>query len=271
MATSGAKKMLLVSGRAFPELAEEVAACLGIKPTPTKLFDFANGEIFVRFLDSVRGCDVFALQSHTSPINEWIMEQLIMVDALKRASASRITVVTPFFGYARQDKKHRGREPISARLMADLFKTAGANRLMAVDLHTAQIQGFFDGPVDHLFALPVLAEHIMAKYGTEFVAVSPDTGRVRMAEQWADRIGGAPIAFIHKTRDPLVPNKVVSHRVVGDVEGQSCLLIDDMIATGGTIVAAAEQLFDAGAKEVVIAATHGELSPPATDRLKNSR
>ena len=155
---SGAKRMMLVSGRAFPELADEVAGCLGIKPTPTRLFDFANGEIFVRFLDSVRGCDVFVLQSHTSPINEWIMEQLIMVDALKRASARRITVVTPFFGYARQDKKNRGREPISARLMADLFATAGADRLMAVDLHTAQIQGFFDGPVDHLFALSILAD-----------------------------------------------------------------------------------------------------------------
>ena len=154
----GTKKLLLVSGRAYPELADEVAACLGIKPTPSRLFDFANGEIFVRFLESVRGCDVFVLQSHTSPINEWIMEQLIMVDALKRASARRITVVTPFFGYARQDKKNRGREPISARLMADLFATAGADRLMAVDLHTAQIQGFFDGPVDHLFALSILAD-----------------------------------------------------------------------------------------------------------------
>ena len=156
----GAKKLMIVSGRAFPELAEEVAGCLGIKPTPSKLFDFANGEIFVRFLDSVRGCDVFVLQSHTSPINEWIMEQLIMVDALKRASARRITVVAPFFGYARQDKKNRGREPISARLMADLFATAGADRLMAVDLHTAQIQGFFDGPVDHLFALQIGRAHV---------------------------------------------------------------------------------------------------------------
>src|ERR1700742_1818908 len=153
------KRMMLVSGRSFPELAEEVAACLGIMPTPTRLFDFANGEIFVRFLDSVRGCDVFVLQSHTSPINEWIMEQLIMVDALKRASARRITVVAPFFGSPRQKKKSGGREPISARLMADLFATAGADRLMAVDLHTAQIQGFFDGPVDHLFALPILADY----------------------------------------------------------------------------------------------------------------
>jgi ribose-phosphate pyrophosphokinase len=156
----GSKKLMLVSGRAFPGLAEEVAACLGIQPTETKLFDFANGEIFVRYMDSVRGCDVFVLQSHTSPINEWIMEQLIMVDALKRASARRITVVAPFFGYARQDKKNRGREPISARLMADLFATAGADRLMAVDLHTAQIQGFFDGPVDHLFALSILANQV---------------------------------------------------------------------------------------------------------------
>src|SRR5690349_20874441 len=171
MTPSGAKKMLLVSGRAFPQLAEEVAACLGIKPTPTKLFDFANGEIFVRFLDSVRGADVFVLQSHTSPINEWIMEQLIMVDALKRASARRITVVTPFFGYARQDKKNRGREPISARLMTDLFATAGASRLMAVDLHTAQIQGFFDGPVDHLFALPILASYLEKKLDLSQVTV----------------------------------------------------------------------------------------------------
>ena len=176
----------------FPELAEEVAACLGIKPTPTKLFDFANGEIFVRFLDSVRGCDVFALQSHTSPINEWIMEQLIMVDALKRASARRITVVTPFFGYARQDKKNRGREPISARLMTDLFATAGASRLMAVDLHTAQIQGFFDGPVDHLFALPILASYLEKKLDlSQVTVVAPDAGRVRVCERWTDRLGTA--------------------------------------------------------------------------------
>ena len=270
--TAGRKSLMLFSGRSSPELADEIAGHLGVTVTPTRAYDFANGEIFIAPNESVRGCDAFVVQSIHHRPNHWMMETLIMVDALKRASAKRITCVLPFYPYARQDKKHRGREPISARLMADLLKTAGADRIMAVDLHTAQIQGFFDGPVDHLFALPVLAEHILAKYaGTEFVVVSPDTGRVRMAEQWADRIGGAPIAFIHKTRDPLVPNKVVSHRVVGDVEGQSCLLIDDMIATGGTIVAAAEQLFEAGAREVVIAATHGELSPPATDRLKNSR
>ena len=165
------KRLMLVSGRGFPALAEEVSACLGTDLTPTRLFDFANGEIFVRFLDSVRGCDVFVLQSHTSPINQWMMEHLIMVDALKRASAKRITVVAPFFGYARQDKKNRGREPISARLMADLFATAGAHRLMAVDLHTAQIQGFFDGPVDHLMALPILADYVKERYAEHDLAV----------------------------------------------------------------------------------------------------
>src|ERR1700754_2023292 len=202
MMPPGAKKMLLVSGRAYPELAEEVGACLGIKPTPTKLFDFANGEIFVRFLESVRGCDAFVLQSHTAPINQWIMEQLIMVDALKRASAKRITVVTPFFGYARQDKKSRGREPVSARLMADLFLTAGADRIMAVDLHTAQIQGFFDGPGDHLFALPILADYIEDKLDlNQVTVVAPDAGRVRMCERWTDRLG-APLAIIHKRREP---------------------------------------------------------------------
>src|ERR1700741_2162634 len=161
---SGQKKLMLFSGRSHPELTQEIADCLGIQPTPTRLSDFANGEIFVRFLESVRGCDAFVVQSHTAPINDAIMEQLIMVDALKRASAKRITVVMPFWGYSRQDKKHRGREPISARLIADMFKIAGADRIMTVDLHTAQIQGFFDGPVDHLFALPVLAEHIRGKY-----------------------------------------------------------------------------------------------------------
>ena len=266
-----AKKMLLVSGRAYPELAEEVAACLGIKPTPTKLFDFANGEIFVRFLDSVRGCDVFALQSHTSPINEWIMEQLIMVDALKRASARRITVVTPFFGYARQDKKNRGREPISARLMTDLFATAGASRLMAVDLHTAQIQGFFDGPVDHLFALPILASYLEKKLDlSQVTVVAPDAGRVRVCERWTDRLG-TPLAIIHKRRDPDVANQVRMFEVVGQVAGRTCILVDDMIDTGATIAKAAEALFEQGADRVIATATHGVLSGGAVDILKNSQ
>ncbi|MFB9833486.1 ribose-phosphate diphosphokinase [Actinoallomurus acaciae] len=270
--TTGEKKLMLFSGRAYPELAEEVAEALGVEPTPTSAYDFANGETFVRFNESVRGSDAFVLQSHTAPINQWIMEQLIMVDALKRASAKRITVVAPFFGYARQDKKHRGREPISARLMADLFKTAGADRLMAVDLHTAQIQGFFDGPVDHLFALPLLTDYIKNKLDTDGVSVvAPDAGRVRVAERWSDELGGCPMAIIHKRRDPDVANEVKVFDVVGEVEGRTCVVVDDMIDTGGTIVKASEALFEEGAARVVVAATHGVLSGPAVDKLKNSR
>ena len=266
------KNLMLFTGRAAPELAAEVGAALGVLPVPTAAYDFANGEIFVRFEESVRGCDAFVMQSHAAPINNWVMEQLLMVDALKRASAKRITVVVPFYPYARQDKKHRGREPISARLIADLFKTAGADRLMSVDLHTAQIQGFFDGPVDHLFALPLLADYVASKYdASNMTVVSPDSGRVRVAERWTDRLGGCPLAFIHKTRDPLVPNQVVANRVVGDVSGRVCVIVDDMIDTGGTITKAADLLFDNGATDVVVTATHGVLSGPAIDRLKNSR
>jgi ribose-phosphate pyrophosphokinase len=264
------KTLMLFAGRAFPELAIEVAHHLGIEPTPTLAYEFANGEIFVRFEESVRGSDAFVLQSHTAPINKWIMEQLIMVDALKRASAKRITVVCPFYGYARQDKKHRGREPISARLLADLYKTAGADRLMAVDLHTAQIQGFFDGPVDHLFALPILAEYLENKLDTSHITiVSPDAGRVRVAERWTDRLN-CGLAIIHKRRDSLLANEVKVHEVVGDVAGRTCILVDDMIDTAGTITKAAEALMENGALEVVVAATHAVLSGPAVDRLKNS-
>lgn len=269
--TTGEKQLLLFAGRAHPELAQEVANELGIVPTPTSAYDFANGEVYVRFEESARGSDAFVIQSHASPINKWLMEHLIMVDALKRASAKRITVVAPFYGYARQDKKHRGREPISARLVADLFKTAGADRLICVDLHTSQIQGFFDGPVDHLFALPVLAGYVNDRVDPSRVTVvAPDTGRVRMAERWTDRLGGCPLAFIHKTRDPDVPNQVVANRVVGDVEGRTCLIVDDMIDTAGTIVKAAEAVFAFGAEAVIVASTHGVLSGPAVDRLKNS-
>ena len=263
------KNLMVFSGRAHPELAQEVARLLGTKLVPTAAYDFANGEIYVRYEESVRGSDAFVIQSHSTPINEAIMEQLIMIDALKRASAKRITVVLPFYGYARQDKKHRGREPISARLIADLFKTAGANRLMAVDLHTAQIQGFFDGPVDHLMALPILSDYVARKYGHEKLAVvSPDAGRIKVAEQWSERLGGAPLAFIHKTRDINRPNEMVANRVVGEVRGRICVLVDDMIDTAGTITKAADALMDDGAAGVVIAATHAILSGPAVDRLK---
>ncbi|MDT4932798.1 MAG: ribose-phosphate pyrophosphokinae [Pseudonocardiales bacterium] len=269
---AGKKNLVLLSGRAYPALADEIAAQLGITVTPTTARDFANGETFIKPDESVRGTDAFVVQSFTTPINQWVMETLILLDALKRASAKRITVVAPFYPYARQDKKHRGREPISARLIADLFETAGADRIMAIDLHTAQIQGFFNGPVDHLFALPLLADHVRSKYPVgDLVVVSPDTGRVRMAEQWADELGGREIAFVHKTRDIDTANAVVANRVVGDVEGKVCLLIDDMIDTGGSITKAANLLFQNGATEVVIAATHGIFSAPATDVLKNSR
>jgi ribose-phosphate pyrophosphokinase len=230
---TGQKKLMLFSGRAHPELAEAVAKELGVELAPTQARDFANGEIYVRFEESVRGSDAFVLQSHTAPINQWIMEQLIMVDALKRASAKNITVIMPFYGYARQDKKHRGREPISARLMADLFKQAGAHRLMAIDLHTDQIQGYFDGPVDHLWAMPLLIDYIKQNIDRDrLTIVSPDAGRVKVADKWCDKLS-APLAIVHKRRDPNIANQVSVHEIVGDIKGRVCVLVDDMIDTGG--------------------------------------
>lgn len=267
----GEKRLVLISGRAHPELAVEVAHELGVELVDTTAYDFANGEIYVRFQESLRGCDAFVIQSHAPPINQWIMEQLIITDALKRASAKRISCVLPFYGYARQDKKHRGREPISARLTADLYKTAGADRLICVDLHAAQIQGFFDGPVDHLWALPLLAQYVGDRVDrSRLTIVSPDAGRVRVADQWSDRLG-APLAIIHKRRDPNVPNEVKVHQVVGDVRGRICVVVDDMIDTAGTICQAADALFDQGAADVIVTATHAVLSGPAVERLRASR
>jgi len=267
---TGQKRLVIVSGRAHPQLAIDVARHLDTDVVHTDARTFANGEIYARYDESVRGADVFVLQSHTFPINEWLMEQLIMVDALKRASVKRITVVAPFYPYGRQDKKGRGREPISARLVADLYKAAGADRIMSVDLHAAQIQGFFDGPVDHLFAMPVLLEHFQSILDpATLTVVSPDMGRVRVADIWSDKLG-APLAIIHKRRDPLIPNKVTVHEIVGEVEGRVCLLVDDMIDTGGTIVKAAEALKAAGATRVVVAATHAIFSNPAVELLQNA-
>jgi ribose-phosphate pyrophosphokinase len=272
MKTTGEKTLMLFSGRAHPELADEIARELGVGVSPTDIRDFADGEIYARFNESVRGCDAFVVESMTAPVNQWVMETLVMVDALKRGSAKRTTVVLPYYPYARQDKKSRGREPITARLIADLYKAAGADRILTVDLHTSQIQGFFDGPVDHLFALPLLADHISASYDpANITVVAPDSGRVRVAERWTERLGGTPLAFIHKTRDLTVANSVVANRVVGEVAGRTCVLVDDMIDTAGTITKAAEALFNDGAAAVIVAATHGVLSGEAIDRLKNSR
>jgi len=269
LVTANKKNLILVSGRAHPQLAIDVAKELGSELLETEARTFANGEIYARFGESVRGADAFVIQAHSHPINEWLMEQLIMVDALKRASAKRITVVAPFYPYARQDKKGRGREPISARLVADLYKAAGADRIMSIDLHASQIQGFFDGPVDHLFAMPVLLEHFQKNLSSDdLTVVSPDMGRVRVADIWSDKLG-APLAIIHKRRDPRVPNQVSVHEIVGDVKDRVCLLVDDLIDTGRTIQKAAEALKKNGAKGVVVAATHAVFSDPATEVLQD--
>ena len=268
--TENHKDLKVFTGRAHPQLAEAVAKELGIELVPTTARDFANGEIFIRFEESVRGADCFVMQSHAQPLNKWLMEQLIMIDALKRGSAKRITAILPFYPYARQDKKHRGREPISARLIADLLTAAGADRIVSVDLHTDQIQGFFDGPVDHMHAMPILVDYIKSRYSMDnLVVVSPDAGRVKTAEKWANLLGDAPMAFVHKTRDIDAANKVVSNRVVGDVQDKDCVLLDDMIDTGGTIAGAVGVLKEAGAKSVVIACTHGVFSDPARERLND--
>ena len=264
---TGQKRLVIVSGRAHPQLAIDVAAALETDVVHTDARTFANGEIYARYDESVRGADVFVIQSMPAPLNEWIMEQLIMVDALKRASVKRITVVVPFYPYGRQDKKGRGREPISARLMADLYKAAGADRIMSVDLHAAQIQGFFDGPVDHLFAMPVLLEHFKALNVPNLTVVSPDMGRVRVADVWSDKLQ-APLAIIHKRRDPTVANQVSVHEIVGEVEGRVCLIVDDLIDTGRTIAKAAEALKAAGALRVIVAATHAVFSDPAVELLQ---
>lgn len=264
------KNLILVTGRAHPKLATDVAHQLGIDVLETTAYDFANGEMYVRYTESVRGADVFVLQSHAGSVNKAIMEQLIMIDALKRASARSITAVCPVLGYSRQDKKHRGREPISCRLVFDLLATAGADRIMSVDLHASQSQGFFNGPVDHLIAMPVLVDYVRDRLDLDNIAVvSPDAGRIRVAEQWAQRLGGGPLAFVHKTRDITRPNQAVANRVVGDVRGKDCVLVDDLIDTAGTIAGACKVLQEAGAKSITVAATHGVLSGPAIERLRN--
>jgi ribose-phosphate pyrophosphokinase len=263
------KRLMLFSGSANPPLAEEVAGLLGIPLGGVERSQFANGEIYIRFDESVRGADCFVLQSHSQPVNFHIMEQLIMLDALHRASAKRITAVVPFYGYARQDKKHLAREPITARLMADLFVAAGADRIVSMDLHSAQIQGFTAKPFDHLTALPVFYEYLQETVGGSMVIVSPDTGRVRLASRFARHLD-AGVAFVHKRRRVDARNESASLQVVGDVAGLHAVIIDDMIDTGGTVVTAAELLHEAGALSVRALATHGVLSPPAAERFRAS-
>jgi len=264
------RHLMVCSGRAYQELAQEIVDLLGVELVPQRALTYANSEVYVRFEESVRGADTFVIQSHPAPVNEWLMEQLIMIDALKRASAARITAVVPFYPYARQDKKHAGREPISARLVADLFKVAGAHRIMSIDLHAEQIQGFFDGPVDHLMGLPVLVRYVKEHYALDnMTVVSPDAGRVRLTDKWSDALG-APLAIIHKRRDPNKANEVAVGEVIGDVSGRTCLLVDDMIDTAGTICKAAEALMEHGATRVIAAATHAVLSGKATQRLNEA-
>jgi ribose-phosphate pyrophosphokinase len=273
LVTTPKKRLQLFSGRTHLPLSEEIAERLGVELGETNLVDFASGEIRCRFGESIRGSDVFIIQTHAATegrsVNDSIMEQLIMIDAAKRASAKRITAVCPFYGYARQDRKAEGREPITAKLIADMLAAAGVDRVVSVDLHSGQIQGFFDGPVDHLTAMPVLIEHLRAHAGDDPVVVAPDAGRVKVAERFSQHLS-ADLAIVHKRHLKGVANAVEARDVVGDVEGRSCVLIDDMIDTAGTIVAAAEILKDKGADEVIACATHGVLSGPAIDRLKNS-
>ena len=264
------KRLQLFSGRSNLPLAQEIADCLNIKLGDPNLSQFANGELHCRFSESVRGSDVFILQSHARPVNNSIMEQAIMIDAAKRASAKRITAVCPFYGYARQDRKASGREPITAKLVADVLRVAGANRIVSVDLHSGQIQGFFDGPVDHLTAMhPLLTNYVRDNIDGDVVIVSPDAGRVKVAERFSQHLN-ADLAFVAKRRPRGAMQQIQALDVVGDVEGRVCVLVDDMIDTAGTICAAAEQLVDHGAAEVYAMATHAVLSDPALDRLKNS-
>lgn len=261
------KKLMIFSGRSYPELGRQIAGHLGISLGKVNLKTFSNGELYVRYEDSVRGADVFVVQTCSEPINANIMELLLMIDALNRASAKRISAVIPYYGYSRQDKKTLAREPISARLVADIIRIAGADRILTMDLHAGQIQGFFSGPMDHLTAVPLLASYISRRSFQELVIVSPDAGRVKMANKYTDHLG-APMAVLHKRRPG--HNKTEVLHVIGEVKGKTTVLVDDMIDTAGTMTASAEALLKVGAKEVYACATHGLFSGPARERIDAS-
>jgi ribose-phosphate pyrophosphokinase len=266
---------MIFSGTAHRELADEVAAHLGMKLGYVEISEFANSETYVRFSESVRGCDAFVIQAISDPVDHHILQHLIMIDALKRASAKRITAVAPFYPYSRQDRKARSREPITAKLLADFYEAAGADRVLSVDLHTGQIQGFFDVPFDHLTALPLLADHFAERLEEDYVIVSPDSGGVRLADKWVQHLSefhhkSGQVAFLHKRRSKEKRNVSETLAVVGEVEGKVCVIADDMIDTAGTLASGAEALVAAGASEVYAAATHALLSGPAVDRIKNA-
>jgi len=262
-------RMMVFTGSANEPLAEEVVDVLGIKLGKVERSTFANGEIYVRPGESVRGADCFVIQSHCAPINDNIMEQLITIDALRRASARRITAVIPFLGYSRQDKKVMPREPITARLMADLFMEAGADRLVSVDLHTGQLQGFISKPWDSLTALPIITDYLATKLNGKTTVLSPDSGGVKRAEKYARHLG-ASVAFVYKRRDPAEHNESEALSMAGKVTDRHVVIVDDMIDTAGTVCNAAEMMKEFGAKSVRIAATHGIFSDPALDRIKNA-
>jgi len=261
------RELKIFSGNANLALAHEISSYLGQKLGEATVSCFSDGEIRVKIDENVRGADVFVVQSCCQPVNDSLMELLIIIDALKRSSANRITAVIPYFGYARQDRKDQPRVPITAKLVADLITTAGTDRVLTMDLHAGQIQGFFNVPVDHLYALPVLLEYITKKKINDLVVVSPDAGGVERARAFAKRLQ-AQLAIIDKLREG--PNQAQIMNIIGDVQGKSVLLLDDMIDTAGTIVQGAQACADQGAREVWTACTHAVLSGPALDRLQKS-
>ena len=266
------KKLMLFAGTTHHALSEEIAENLGVPLSPAKMSRFASGEIYFRSEESVRGADVFIIQTHADPVNESIMEQLVMLDAMKRASAKRITAVIPYYGYSRQDKKGLAREPISAKLVADLISVAGANRVVSVDLHAGQIQGYFDFPFDHLTALPVLTQYLqedLGLHGDDLVVVAPDAGRIKTAERLREYLH-ADLAFLYKRRSRTEAHKIEEMAVVGEVEGRPCVLVDDMIDTAGTVAKGAIALAQQGAGPIYAAATHPVLSGKAVQNLEES-
>lgn len=267
---SHVKNIKIFTGNSHPELAQEIAKILGLEVGAGDVGTFSDGEISVNIGETVRGADVFIVQSTCSPVNNNLMELLIMIDAFKRASAGRITAVMPYYGYARQDRKAKSRDPITAKLVADLLTTAGADRVLTMDLHAAQIQGYFNIPVDHLVGSPILSRYFIDKGladQDDVVVVSPDLGSVTRARKFADKLH-APIAIIDKRRPKANVSEIMN--IIGDVEGKKCILIDDMIDTAGTIANAANALKELGAKNVYACCTHGVLSGPAFERINNS-